>query len=84
MGRTGSCVCGADRAIAGLGGHSGRERFDLEEDEAWSKVEKGMRKAVLRRERDALAKHVRTSLSKVSAASSPFKKALAAGVVVQQ
>ena len=50
---------------------------DLEEDEAWAKVERGKRKAVLLRERDALAKCVRTNLSKVSTASSPFKKASA-------
>ncbi len=49
----------------------------LEEDEAWSKVERGRRKAVLRRERDVLAVKVRTSLAKVSCAASPFVKAAA-------
>jgi hypothetical protein len=49
--------------------------FDLlEDDAAWSTVEKGKRKAVLSRQRDKLAKDVKASLAKVSATSSPFKK----------
>ena len=46
----------------------------LEDDEAWSKVDKGKRQKLLRRERVALATSVRTSLGKVSTVSSPFKK----------
>jgi len=46
----------------------------LEDDETWSKVEKGKRQKLLRRERVALAASVRTSLGKVSAVSSPFRK----------
>ena len=46
----------------------------LEDDEAWSKVERGKRKAVLGREREALASRVRSSLAKVSSVASPFKK----------
>ena len=42
--------------------------------EALSKVERGKRKAVLHRERDALATKVRNGLAKVSSVSSPFKK----------
>jgi len=48
---------------------------DLEDDEAWSKVGKGKRKAVLHRERNVLAKHVRAGLSKASTVHSPFRKA---------
>lgn len=47
----------------------------LEDDEAWSKVDRGKRQKLLRRERDVLATNVRSKLGKVSAASSPFKKA---------
>jgi hypothetical protein len=46
----------------------------LEEDEAWSKVEKGRRKGVLRKQRETLATRVRAGLGKVSTAASPFKK----------
>ena len=54
---------------------------DLVDDAAWSKVDRGKRKAVLGRQRHQLAKEVRSSLgnlskvAKVSTASSPFKKA---------
>ena len=34
---------------------------DLEDDDAWSKVERGKRKALLRRERDALAGKLRVN-----------------------
>ena len=47
---------------------------DLDDDAAWGKVEKGKRRGVLRRQRDRLAKDVRTSLGKVSSAVSPFTK----------
>jgi hypothetical protein len=46
----------------------------LEDDAAWSTVEKGKRKAVLSRQRDKLAKDVKASLAKVSATTSPFRK----------
>lgn len=46
----------------------------LEEDEAWGKVGFSKRKAVFRREHDALAHRVRYSLGKVSSAASPFKR----------
>ena len=46
----------------------------LEDDDAWKKVEKAKRRTVLRQERDALAKKVRHSLGKVSTAASPFKR----------
>ena len=51
---------------------------DLEDDEAWSKVPTGRRKAFLRKERDALASKIRTSLGTVSTVSSPFLKKVAA------
>ena len=47
---------------------------DFEDDEAWGKVEKGKRKALLRKEREILATKVRHSLGKVSTHVSPFKK----------
>ena len=47
---------------------------DLEDDDTWSKVVPGKRKALLCRERDALATKMRSTLGKVSAVSSPFKK----------
>ena len=46
----------------------------LGEDEAGSKIVKGKRKALLRREQDFLACKVRSSLDKVSSHASPFKK----------
>ena len=46
----------------------------FEEDEKWSTVARGKRKALLHRERDILASKVRHSLGKVSAHASPFKK----------
>lgn len=46
----------------------------LEDDEAWRKIERGKRRTVLRQERDALAKKVRINLGKVSSGASPFKK----------
>ena len=46
----------------------------IEDDEAWNKIESGKRKALLRRQRDILAKKVRANLCKVSANASPFKK----------
>jgi len=46
----------------------------VEDDASWSTVEKGKRKALIRLQRDKLAKEVRHSLSKVSAGASPFKK----------
>ena len=47
----------------------------LEEDEVWTKVERGKRKGLLRRERDALASKVRASLGKVkTCTASLFKK----------
>ena len=49
--------------------------WDLEDDEAWSRVGKARRKAVLHRERNVLARHVRASLSKVPMAHSPCKQA---------
>jgi predicted nucleic acid-binding Zn-ribbon protein len=45
------------------------------DDGAWSKVEPAKRHKLLHRQRDALARNVRSKLSKVSAASSPFVKA---------
>ena len=47
---------------------------NLEDDEVWNTVERGKRKAVLGKQRDALATKVRTSLAKVSGHASPFKK----------
>ena len=47
---------------------------ELENDEAWTKVASGKRKALLHRERDMLARKVRNSLGKVSSAASPFVK----------
>jgi chromosome segregation ATPase len=47
---------------------------DLEDDVAWGKIDKSKRKIVVNRQRDRLAKEVRTSLSKVSGGSSPFAK----------
>ena len=46
---------------------------DLEEDDAWNRVSRDKRRLVLRRERDALASKVRSSLGKVSCHASPFK-----------
>ena len=47
----------------------------LEDDEVWSTVEKGKRKAFLRREREALASKVRTNLGRLKPhAKSPFNK----------
>ena len=49
----------------------------LEDDAAWGRIEKSKRKAVIRHQRDRLAKEVKSSLggfAKVSAATSPFKK----------
>jgi DNA repair exonuclease SbcCD ATPase subunit len=43
-------------------------------DEVWNKVEKGKRKTLLRKEKEALATKVRAGIGKVSMASSPFKK----------
>ena len=45
-----------------------------DEDEAWNTIERGKRKALLRQQRDILAKKVRANLGKVSAHASPFKK----------
>ena len=45
------------------------------------RVERGRRKAVLPRERNVLARHVRASLSKVSMAHSPFKKASGSKII---
>ena len=53
---------------------AGDSVVDLEEDEAWGKVEKGKRRAVLRWEHDALAARLSKGLSKVSTITSPFKK----------
>ncbi len=54
---------------------AGDPELDLfEEDETWNKVERGKRKSLLRKERDALATRVRAGLGKVSSAASPFKK----------
>ena len=47
---------------------------DFEDDEKWHKVAKGKRAAVLLKQRDILASGVSRSLSKVSAAQSPFNK----------
>ena len=44
------------------------------DDGAWSKVERAKRGKLLRKERDTLARNVRSKLSKVSAAASPFNK----------
>ena len=45
------------------------------DDEAWRTMAKGKRRTVLRQERDALAKKVRQTLGKVTAATAcPFKK----------
>ena len=53
---------------------------DLEDDDSWKRVAAGKRRALLRRERDALAFKVRTTLGKVSSASSALlKKAGQAG-----
>jgi hypothetical protein len=46
----------------------------LEEDEQWSQVGKGQRKAVLSKKADVLATKVRRSLAKVSINESPFCK----------
>ena len=47
----------------------------LVDDEVWAKVDRGKRRALLRREREVLATKVRTSLGKVKAStSSPFKR----------
>ena len=50
------------------------ESLAFEDDDAWKSVDKGKRKALLRRERDVLAHKVRAGLGKVSHNSSPFKK----------
>ena len=51
---------------------------DLEEDEAWGKLDKGKRKSILKKaaaKRDeALASRLKAGLSKVSSNQSPFKK----------
>ena len=44
-------------------------------DEAWNKVEKGKRKTLLKKEKEALATKVRAGIGTVSMVSSPFKKA---------
>jgi len=46
----------------------------LEEDEVWNKVDRGKRKAILRRERDVLASKVRNGLGKVRTSTCPFKR----------
>ena len=46
--------------------------IDFEDDDTWNKVERGKRKALVRSSRNAT--QARVSLSKVSAAASPFKK----------
>ena len=46
----------------------------FEDDEAWNKVDKTKRKALLGREREKLATKVKASLTKVSTHASPFKK----------
>ena len=70
-----AAACAASDAASEAGDES---LLALEEDEAWSKVDKGRRKAVLRRERDVLAKRVRTSLYKVrEGAHCPFRKTAA-------
>ena len=45
----------------------------LEDDDAWNKIDKTKRKALLGREREKLATRVKASL-KVSTHASPFKK----------
>ena len=47
---------------------------DLEDDEAWSKVAKSSRRALLRRQRDELASKVRSKLGKTASERSPFQK----------
>ena len=44
------------------------------DDSAWSKVDRTKRHKLLHREKDVLAKNVRSKLSKVSTVSSPFQK----------
>jgi hypothetical protein len=44
------------------------------DDEQWSKVEKGKRPALLRRQKDELATKLRTRLNGVASVRSPFKK----------
>lgn len=46
----------------------------LEDDAAWSKVDRGKRKAVLCRSRDKLARDVKAHVAKVSVIGSPFNK----------
>ena len=45
---------------------------DLEDDEAWSTVAKGGRRALLRRQRDELASKVRSKLGKTTSERSHF------------
>ena len=52
---------------------------ELEKNETWNQVAPARRKALLRRERDVLAKKFRTSLGKASMSSSPFIKKGGAG-----
>ena len=47
---------------------------DLEEDEAWCKVDKGRRRALLHKQRDELASKVRSKLGGVATVRSPFHK----------
>jgi hypothetical protein len=49
------------------------EQLD-DDDEAWAKVGRGKRKALLHRERDVLASRVRSTIGKVGTPVSPFKK----------
>jgi DNA repair exonuclease SbcCD ATPase subunit len=44
------------------------------DDEQWSKVEKGRRSALLRRQKDELASKLRTRLNGVASVRSPFRK----------
>ena len=57
-----------------VGDAEAAEQLNLDDDEAWSKVERGKRHILVRKEKELLAKKVRTGLGKVSPISSPFKK----------
>ena len=50
------------------------DHLSLEDDEVWNKVERGQRRTLVRKEKEVLAKKLRTGLGKMPSISSPFKK----------
>ena len=54
----------------------GESAFDMEDGEAWSQDCRGKRRAMVRGQRTALAKQLRTTLGQISMATSPFKEKL--------